>query len=86
MIAGRTDGYLELIEICYLPKVSSNQSPHNTALVKGHKRIRSLGNYALTWREMDLQCNTLQSVKAHQSSIGLLTMACKFIEIYDVTM
>ena len=75
VIAGRTDGYLDFIEISYIPRVNLAATSAVEGHSKGHRRIRSLGNTVITWRETDIQCTTLSSVKAHQSTIGLLAIA-----------
>ena len=74
MIAGRTDGYLDFIEICYTPVLTTSPIEGAAPQYKGHRRIRSFGK-RVSWREMDIHCNVLQSMKAHQTSIGLLAVA-----------
>lgn len=85
MIAGRTDGYLDFIEICYsLSMAKTEEGAVHPGPYRGHRRIRSLGTNT-SWRHMDMHCNTLHSVKAHQSTIGLLAIASmlySFLLIY----
>ncbi|XP_067945903.1 sterol regulatory element-binding protein cleavage-activating protein-like [Watersipora subatra] len=76
VIAGRTDGYLDFLEIYYTPVLTlpSVESASPSAICKGHRRMSSL-NKTDNWREYNINCNVLQSIKAHQTSIGLLAVA-----------
>lgn len=79
VVAGRTDGYLDFIEIYHTPVLTSSPTEGGSRApqYKGHRRIRSLGK-RVSWREMDIHCNVLQSIKAHQTSIGLLAVASMY--------